>query len=1109
MKDYTALVPNGTNSITATLAVSDGATFVITSDRNSTRITDSGTTIMPLSVGSNAITIKVTAQSLVATNTYTLTVTKAADNASDEARLSDLNLPGITLSPAFDEDKFDSTTFTGFVANVPHNRTQTYVDPTVKHSGARFNITAPEDFIKDTPRHDIFLQTGTTTVTIVVTPENGKPEDRKTYTVNITRAAITASNDAKLSGLAPTYGLGTGSPVAVTLSPAFDKDVMSYTALVTNEPSDTDDSDDLNVVATAKDGAVVSITSNNDATVGITPVDDTADDTTDTTGIVDLKVGSNVITVMVTAADALATQTYTLTVTRAAANASDDARLSALMADGTSVNVSDKGTLTAQPDGTPIAAPTTADYTTGVSNGVSSIMISATPNHSGAIVNVVSAGSDATFSHTGGDVVADGMVDLVIGRNNVRVEVTAEDGSTKRNYFLVINRADSNASSDAKLSGLAPTYGLITGSPVAVTLSPAFDKDVMSYTALVSNNIASSDDLNVVATAKDGAVVSITSNNDATVGITSVDDTADDTTDTTGIVDLKVGSNVITVMVTAADNVATQTYELTVTRAAANASDDASLSALMADGTSVNVSGKGTLTAQPDGTPIAAPTTADYTTGVSNGVSSIMISATPNHSGAIVNVVSAGSDATFSHTGGDVVADGMVDLSIGRNNVRVEVTAEDGSTKRNYFLVINRAAATASDNAKLSVLTLSGITFSPAFNANTMTYTADVPVNIADTTIVATAAGAEAVDHASGIAISSDRDDSLGPELQVVSGTDNPAHSTSYSVDLSPGDNVITIVVTAQDYATMKTYTIKVIRGASNNAYLSSLSLTDSMDMDVTLTAGVEAHWNTLNCPEMNDRVGADDQPDNATSPYCAMYDGLDDDAKAVVDQTYEDDPIEGFMSNIGMYYANVATGVDMVSVSAMAADSGATVDGTGDKSLNVGANTVEVMVTAEDGTTMMTYTVMVNRAGSSDASLSSLSLMGSDGMAIDLMPMFASDTTAYTASVSSDVEMATVSAMATDDGAMVDVDGDGSLTVGDNTITVTVTAEDGMTMTYTITVTVVEPMTNEERLLSEHDENGNGTIDAAELSAAIPEYLAGDIPPSDMRILIQLYLQG
>ena len=72
-----------------------------------------------------------------------------------------------------------------------------------------------------------------------------------------------------------------------------------------------------------------------------------------------------------------------------------------------------------------------------------------------------------------------------------------------------------------------------------------------------------------------------------------------------------------------------------------------------------------------------------------------------------------------------------------------------------------------------------------------------------------------------------------------------------------------------------------------------------------------------------------------------------------------------------------------------------------------------------------------------------------------------------------------------------------------DTTITVVVTAEDGTTMmTYTITVDRAMPD-------DPFDANGDGMIDASELSSAIASYAAGDITASELSELINRYATG
>jgi gliding motility-associated-like protein len=131
---------------------------------------------------------------------------------------------------------------------------------------------------------------------------------------------------------------------------------------------------------------------------------------------------------------------------------------------------------------------------------------------------------------------------------------------------------------------------------------------------------------------------------------------------------------------------------------------------------------------------------------------------------------------------------------------------------------------------------------------------------------------------------------------------------------------------------------------------------------------------------------------------------------------------------------------------------------------LNVGPTTITVVVTAQDGITKDTYTVVVTRAASSDALLSNLIV--SEGT---LTPAFNSAIMAYADTVSNTVANITVTPTTDDNNATVTVNGiavvsgtasgDIPLVSGNNTITVVVTAQDGVTTdTYTVNVYKGEP---------------------------------------------------
>lgn len=156
------------------------------------------------------------------------------------------------------------------------------------------------------------------------------------------------------------------------------------------------------------------------------------------------------------------------------------------------------------------------------------------------------------------------------------------------------------------------------------------------------------------------------------------------------------------------------------------------------------------------------------------------------------------------------------------------------------------------------------------------------------------------------------------------------------------------------------------------------------------------------------------------------------------------------FDKNTTSYTVNVANSVSNVTINAAATDSNASVQGTGNKTVNVGTNNFDVDVTAQNGTTTKKYTITISRPKNNNAKLSTLSVEGQS-----IVPEFNADTLNYTLTVDNAVESINILATAEDTKANVSGTGNKQLSVGQNTCNVKVTAEDGeTTKTYVITVT-------------------------------------------------------
>jgi gliding motility-associated-like protein len=392
---------------------------------------------------------------------------------------------------------------------------------------------------------------------------------------------------------------------------------------------------------------------------------------------------------------------------------------------------------------------------------------------------------------------------------------------------------------------------------------------------------------------------------------------------------------------------------------------------------------------------------------------------------------------------------------------------------------------------ELSGLTVVGASFSPSFNASTITYTSSVANNVPNINITPYTTVSGAVITVNGITTSS---------------------GSLRSVTLSVGSNVIPIVVTSGNLS--KTYTLTISRavgpptitsfspaqvnaggtvtitgtnflGATAVSFggvaASAYTVTSNTQIIATVGAGASGMVAVTNSGTTFNLVGFGVNSTNANLSALALSVGS----------------LSPLFNASALNYTATVT-APSITITPRVAQSNATItiNGTAVANnsasssipLNLGSNPISVVVTAQDGISTKTYTVDVTRlAASSDASLSSL--MTSTGT---LSPAFVSGTLNYSVSVPNNTNTLSLVPTVNEVNASLKVNNvtlaSGStsafipLTVGDNVITVVVTAQDGATLqTYTITVTRA-PL-----VITYASSSITGTVDTAIASLAAP----------------------
>jgi hypothetical protein len=822
----------------------------------------------------------------------------------------------------------------------------------------------------------------------------------------------------------------------------------SYTVTLVVQSTDTSVSSITVEGIAVAEGEIVTVPA--DATsvaVEVTTTDENA--TFSVSGAEDLQLGENTVTVTVTAQDGT-TRDYVFIVRVGGLSA--DTAVTTLQVNGADVT-----------DGSTVELPA---RTTAVT------------------VLVETRDGAATFKIAG-------RTGLVAGNNDIVVTVTAPDGQAVKTY--TIHALVAPVSSNTALSVFTVNGESVTdGSTIEL---PAFTRNVSVVTrtadieavAVVSgktNLVDGSNTLTAVVTAADGTVKTytvtlvvrvlssdttlrtLTFNGQSVAGnvfttapmATSVDviaiaNDAKSSVVVTGNVSMRVGSNVITVLVTA-ENGSSTSYNVTVTVPANN---DATLKSLTLNGVEVLNS----LSAGP----------------LATGTKS-----------ATVRVLTNDPLATFSITG-------ATSLVAGNNVITVTVTAADGVAVKKYEIATYVSIPSSDTGLKIFKINNTPVTDGSTLNVPALTQKVTVEASASDSsstvvvsgksglvegnntvTVVVTAQDSSSATYTVTVkvlSLSADNslktlqvngsDYTVGQIVDLAHGTrsitvnalanDSAAYVAVSSTALKTGLNTITVKVTAANgEVTSSEISIRVAR--SNNTVLNSLTVNgqDALTGNAivlpvrTVTASVKSVTQDSEAVAVVSNAALV-PGSNTVKITVTAADGV------TVRKIEIPVSVTPLSSNVNLSLlqvgsvnvadgeiVNVANRTASLSVVATSADSDATVAVSGNTSLKTGENTVSVLVIAADGT-QKTYTVTVVVAKSPNKDLESLTVNGLDASS-GAVTLPARTTAAVVKAVTADAQ------------ASVSVTGT-KLVAGGNTVVVKVTAADGSSRVVEVLVTV------------------------------------------------------
>jgi gliding motility-associated-like protein len=1050
---YNVYLPNSTTAVsfTPTLANANATVTVNAAPAAS----GAAITLNNLSVGLHNYYLVVTAEDGVVSKTYTLSITRPP---SSEPGLANLTLSQGSLSPAFNPtaDPNYSVTLPAGVESV--DMSLTLLDTTASLQ-ARLNghsLTIPNQHLITVPVNALYntliltstAQDGTTVAIYTITLERPTSTDATLSALTTSIGTFTAPFNSATTAydvvvpdetininLTPvaTSGFATIKVNGVPVAKGFSSQSLPVSASVNNYPIEVKaESGATNTIAvrvikaTATNPSLASLTINagtlspvfdkdvvnyattvayatTSITLTPTPVDPSAT----------IKVNGNGTTSGAASAPiALLTGPNTIPVEVTAGDGS--VKTYTVTVTRTGSNNTGLNSMTISP-GVLTRIGTSDNFTTSVSPTASSVQLTLVTKDPATI----KVDGVTTAQNT-----ASAPVALIGTTTTFPVEITAEDGVTTRVINITVNKTGSN---NTGLGYIAVSSGPVTR--------------VGTSTNWITTAISTVNSVQITLGTKDPATIKIN-------GVITAQNTASAPVTLTG------AATAIPVEITAEDGVTKLTFNITVNK-------------IPSSNTGLN-----SMTINP-GVLTRVGTSDNYTSSVGNSVNSVRLTLGTKDPGTIkVNGVS-----TAQNT-----ASAPVTLTGAATTFPVEITAEDGVTTRVLNITVNK---TGSNNTALNYIAISSGAVTRVGSSDNWISSVSNRVNSVQLTL-----------------------GTKDPATIKIDGVTTAQNTASAPVTLTGATTAIPVEIIAEDGVTTLAFTVTVNKTGSNNTGLSTMTINPGVLTRVgtsdNYTSSVSFSVNsvqltlatkdpgTIKVNGVSTAQNTASAPITLTGPTTTFpveitaEDGVTTRVLNItVNKTGSNNTALNFIAVSSGPISRVGTSDNWTASASSTLNSVQITLGTKDPAtikINgvstdqntasapvtlIGVSTaIPVEITAEDGVTTTAFTITVNRTGSSNTGLNSMSI--SPGV---LTRVGTSDN--YTSSVSNGVNSVELT-LGTKDPATIKVNGVSTaqntasapvtLTGAATTFPVEITAEDGVT-TRVINITVNKTGSNNTAL--------------------------------------------